>query len=55
MTLNDLKRYEKIRHNPDVVLAMSVRCEEERHDWEQGLTAVFRPVLICKWCGGRKP
>ena len=51
MTRDDWKRYEAIRYKPDVVLAMEARCEEDGHDYENGLTASMQFVQVCKWCG----
>ena len=32
---------------------MKKRCEDEGHRWENGVTAFFQMVFICKWCGFR--
>jgi len=43
-----------IRLTPAEQEVMRIRCEEESHTWENGLTATFSFVEICKWCGERR-
>ncbi len=51
MTRDDWKRYEAIRHLPDVVQAMEARCEESGHDFENCCSAMMQIYQACKWCG----
>ena len=51
MTRDDWERYERIRYEPDVVLAMEARCEEDGHDFENCCGVTFTIYQQCKWCG----
>lgn len=51
MTRDDWKQYEKIARDDKVLIAQRARCEEQGHDWENGCTAMFQIVQVCKWCG----
>ena len=51
---DDARRARELLARPDVRDAMVIRCEEEGHDREIGLTAFFQVVRICKWCGDRR-
>jgi hypothetical protein len=48
------REYHEALTRPDARRAMELRCEETGHDFENGLTAAFRFVLVCKWCGERR-
>jgi hypothetical protein len=54
MTREEWKQVERSLQLPDIQTAMRGRCEEQGHQMENGLTAVFRLVEICKWCGYRR-
>jgi hypothetical protein len=51
MTRDDWEHYEKIARNPDVLLAMRCRCEEQGHEWENCCSGAFSIYVACKWCG----
>lgn len=34
--------------------AMEKRCEEQGHEYENGLTMFFQVIMVCKWCGKSK-
>jgi hypothetical protein len=48
------REYYSVLNKPDARRAMELRCEEAGHDFENGLTAAFQFVLVCKWCGERR-
>lgn len=50
---DDARRARDLLARPDVREAMRIRCEEQGHDRENGLTAFLQMVYICKWCGDR--
>ena len=50
MTREDWSRFEKIRYEPSVKLAMKARCEEQGHEWENRCSQMFRIYQGCKWC-----
>lgn len=54
MTREDWKKYEKIQNNPDVLLAMQARCEEQGHEMENCATMFMQVYRQCKWCGERQ-
>jgi hypothetical protein len=54
MTRDEWKQVEKYLHDPKVREAMRGRCEEQGHQMDPGLTAMFQFVMICKWCGARQ-
>lgn len=54
MTREDWQRFEKIQWLPDVQTAMRARCEEQGHEIEYGITAMFQMTRTCKWCGARQ-
>jgi hypothetical protein len=47
----EAKRARELLNRPDVQEAMALRCAEQGHEWEPGLTVMFRFVRVCKWCG----
>lgn len=55
MTREEWAQIEKALNNPDVLLAMKGRCEEQGHEWENGCDPMFRLSHQCKWCGETKP
>lgn len=51
MTREDWDRFERIKNDPDVQLAMKARCEEQGHDWESAASFLpLRAYRVCKWC-----
>lgn len=54
MSLAIEERAERLREllqQPEVAEAMKERCEEQGHDYENCLTAMFQYHQRCKWCG----
>lgn len=51
MTRDEWAEYEKVRYTADVELAMSARCEEQGHDWENCASIMLQLYQRCKWCG----
>jgi hypothetical protein len=54
MTREEWKQIERDLRDPKVRECMRGRCEEQGHDFDPGLTALFQFVQICKWCGERR-
>ena len=64
MTRDDWAHFGKIEHLPEVQFAMRFRCEEQGHDWKNGIdhiatetmkvATLFIEFQICKWCNERK-
>lgn len=54
MKRDEWDRLEKSLNHPDVALAMRGRCEEQGHDFEFCMSAMFDRWEQCKWCGERK-
>lgn len=54
MTRNEWAEFEKIRNDPKVVFAMSARCEEQGHEFENCCSITLAIYQRCKWCGERK-
>lgn len=54
MTRDEWKEVEKVLSDPKVRIAMRGRCEEQGHEFEPGIIALFTLVQICKWCGERR-
>lgn len=48
------KEFEALMSEPKVLQAMSIRCEEQGHSWENCCSAVLRIYMRCKWCGAEK-
>lgn len=51
--LND-REYQKLMSDDKVRQAMQLRCEEERHDFENCCSMMFHVYQECKWCGERR-
>ena len=45
------ERANELLQMPDVREAMTIRCQEEGHDFENACTAMFQIFQVCKWCG----
>lgn len=45
---NELMSKEPVRH------AMSLRCDEAGHDFENCMSLTFQVYQECKWCGDRR-
>ena len=54
MTREEWRQFEKIQFTPVVVTAMKARCEEQGHEYEYCISAMFQSYRECKWCGERK-
>lgn len=50
----EVERLHELLAKPDVREAMRMRCEQDRHDWENGMTPLFQVIRICSWCGERR-
>ena len=47
------RRARELLAKSEVREAMRIRCEEEEHEREYGVTATFQLSSVCKWCGDR--
>jgi hypothetical protein len=54
MRRDEWERFEKIKFNSDVALAMRARCEEQGHEMENCCSSTFQIYEQCKWCGERR-
>jgi hypothetical protein len=54
MTRDEWEYLEKLLPHHEVKFAMRGRCEEQGHQFENGMSAAFQMVEICKWCGERR-
>lgn len=45
------ERLRELLSRDEVVEAMRERCEEQGHDYENCLSAMFQYYQRCKWCG----
>ncbi len=55
MTRDEWERFEEIKWEPNVQLAMRARCEEQDHEVEYGISSMFQMTKNCKWCGTPMP
>lgn len=53
MRLND-REYDRLLSDDKVRQAMRLRCEEERHDFENCCDIFMRVYQTCKWCGEKR-
>jgi len=54
MSLNiedQAKRARELLEKSDIKEIMSIRCEEENHNYENCCSAIFQVYQKCKWCG----
>lgn len=54
MTRDEWEQFEQIKNADDVRFAMSARCEEQGHEWENCASAMLHIYQACKWCGATK-
>ena len=48
------REYAALMNKPDVQEAMKLRCEEERHEWDNCCSMLMQIYQQCKWCGERR-
>ncbi len=48
------EQLERLLVNDDVRRAMALRCEEEGHQYRNGISVSFVLTNICRWCGDRQ-
>ena len=48
------REYEELLRNAKVRKAMTIRCEEQGHDWENACSVFLQFYQECKWCGERR-
>ena len=48
------REYGELMSKEPVRRAMSLRCEEAGHDWENCCSIMFQVYQECKWCGERR-